>query len=380
MLGIFQRRTVEAVREYRGRIALTLDDDEGACLTTAFPDERLSKDIALAHLRGKMPGFDKDIREAIETLVPELAESEDERIRTEIIAALEMGVETIESTIFPGAHYTVKEAIAWLEKQKEQKPVDDKEFEEWIDDWWKHNKVNNPDSYDKGDEIQFDKRGFKNFCREIRNMNSVQQPAEWSEEDIKIWKDITYYVLKEWNGIGQYLDNPALTEISMELQKRYGSVRKISQWDKKDEKTIHLACEFIQGRMSNPKDSINGIEYGELINRLKSIGSPFKEGINEEIKKALYDVNMVSCLFTNWKGEPKHTDKDGNLIVDIQTINTLIKANHVLRELYLRPVSKDSLYPHWKPSEEQMMYLAAAIEESGENPILDSLYKDLKRL
>ena len=85
--------------------------------------------------------------------------------------------------------------IELLEKQKdhfrddtkmiEQKPEDDKAFEEWIDDWWKHNKVNNPDSYDKGDEIQFDERGFKNFCRGIRNMYQ-QKPAEWSEEDEKM--------------------------------------------------------------------------------------------------------------------------------------------------------------------------------------------------
>lgn len=66
--------------------------------------------------------------------------------------------------------------------QKEQKPEDDKIFEEWIDDWWKHNKVNNPDSYNKGDEIQFDEKGFKNFCRGIRNMYQ-QKPAEWSAED-----------------------------------------------------------------------------------------------------------------------------------------------------------------------------------------------------
>ena len=51
-----------------------------------------------------------------------------------------------------------------------QKPVDDKAFEEWIDDWWRHHKVNNPDSYDKGDEIQFDEREFKNWSRGIRNM------------------------------------------------------------------------------------------------------------------------------------------------------------------------------------------------------------------
>ena len=40
-----------------------------------------------------------------------------------------------------------------------EKPGDD-----WIEDYWEHNKVNNPDSYDKGDEIQFDHDGFVRFC------------------------------------------------------------------------------------------------------------------------------------------------------------------------------------------------------------------------
>ena len=71
---------------------------------------------------------------------------------------------------------------------KEQKPADDKAFEEWIDDWWKHNKVNNPDSYDKSDEIQFDEKGFKNFCRGIRNMYANQESAEGSEEDEKFFE------------------------------------------------------------------------------------------------------------------------------------------------------------------------------------------------
>lgn len=35
---------------------------------------------------------------------------------------------------------------------------------------------------------------------------------------------------------------------------------------------------------------------------------------------------------------------------------------------------------HWKPSEEQMKYLSTAVEESNENPVLDSLYNDLKKL
>lgn len=81
----------------------------------------------------------------------------------------------------------------WFIK-KEQKPVDDKAFEEWIDDWWKHNKVNNPDSYDKGDEIQFDERGFKNFCRGIKNM--YQQKSDWNEEDEEIIYSLRSFLIQ----------------------------------------------------------------------------------------------------------------------------------------------------------------------------------------
>jgi hypothetical protein len=34
----------------------------------------------------------------------------------------------------------------------------------------------------------------------------------------------------------------------------------------------------------------------------------------------------------------------------------------------------------WKPSDEQLEYLSAAIEESNENPVLESLYNDLEKL
>ena len=34
----------------------------------------------------------------------------------------------------------------------------------------------------------------------------------------------------------------------------------------------------------------------------------------------------------------------------------------------------------WRPSEEQLVYLSAAVEESNENPVLDSLYQELKKL
>lgn len=153
------------------------------------------------------------LKDCIIDKFPELKESEDERTYREIREYFD---EYISDSDPRKKHW-----LTYLEKQKEQKPTvthgetyhvdtlgtqqviagkmpqkpaDDKTFEEWIDDWWKHNKVNNPDSYDKGDEIQFDERGFKNFCRGIKNMYAEQKPAEWDEFDKDCLKRAIWYV------------------------------------------------------------------------------------------------------------------------------------------------------------------------------------------
>lgn len=48
MLDRFQRRSVEVVRERHGKFDIVLDDPKHTVVSTAFPDERLSKDIAIA--------------------------------------------------------------------------------------------------------------------------------------------------------------------------------------------------------------------------------------------------------------------------------------------------------------------------------------------
>ena len=48
MLDRFQRSSVEIVREHQGKFDIVLDDPKHAIVSTAFPDERLSKDIAIA--------------------------------------------------------------------------------------------------------------------------------------------------------------------------------------------------------------------------------------------------------------------------------------------------------------------------------------------
>ena len=48
MLDSFQRNTVEDIRRHKGKITIVLNGDENNVVSTAFPDERLNKDIAIA--------------------------------------------------------------------------------------------------------------------------------------------------------------------------------------------------------------------------------------------------------------------------------------------------------------------------------------------
>lgn len=74
----------------------------------------------------------------------------------------------------------------WLEKQCEQTPIPI--VNDWIEDYWQHSKVNNPDSYDGGDEIQFDHDGFVRFC------NTYCNEPDWSEEDNKMLNNVIHRI------------------------------------------------------------------------------------------------------------------------------------------------------------------------------------------
>lgn len=67
--------------------------------------------------------LDNDEKEVLETLIPELRESEDERIRKEIISALK----------YANHEGVYNKHLAWLEKQGEQKSVDDLTQQEAMD-------------------------------------------------------------------------------------------------------------------------------------------------------------------------------------------------------------------------------------------------------
>ena len=75
----------------------------------------MTREEALEAIKAKMDYYDSDkrLRAAIETLIPELAESEDERIRKALIWHLKAGEDFVSNGV------TKAECITYLENQKE---------------------------------------------------------------------------------------------------------------------------------------------------------------------------------------------------------------------------------------------------------------------
>lgn len=68
--------------------------------------------------------------------------------------------------------------------------------DDWVEDYWNHNKVTNPDSYNGGEEIQFDHDGFIRFCQ------AHCQKSAWSEEDEEILHKINQCIYDNVVNIG----------------------------------------------------------------------------------------------------------------------------------------------------------------------------------
>ena len=124
---------------------------------------------ALADMKVIYPNLKGDAKLAVEHAFPELAESEDERIRKWLVEL----VENQKPKMF--TEVKKMDVFAWLEKQKEQKeiPLMNGDAELYFDNWIQHNDTT--------------KRGyFEEGIRYAQRLQKEQKPAEWSEEDEKM--------------------------------------------------------------------------------------------------------------------------------------------------------------------------------------------------
>ena len=180
------------------------------------------------------PGKDAELIIALHTLIPELRESEDERIRKDIVAAVEMCGDLTQGR--------KSEIYAYLEKQKEQKHP---------------NGCFTCDEYKKG----YEEGRSNGFTAGYNKAMKEQKPAEWSEEDEQI-RNLAIEWAETMSGQFNFVDmNPT-------------DFRKIINWLK----SLRPSWKPSEEQMDSLRDTIvhtKGYSYSmylpELYEQLKAI-------------------------------------------------------------------------------------------------------------
>ena len=164
------------------------------------------------------PGTQAWLKEILEKEFPELAESEDERIRQLLVRFVKYDMDDNYSDEF-----SKEQCIAYLEKQKEQKPV------ECI-----------PDS------VKFDE-GFKTG-RAIGFKEGVEsvKPVEWSEEDENGLCDLMWCISQARKSAKDENDMGNIWSAERWLKDRLKSLRPQPHWkpDVEDYKALNRAIEM----------------------------------------------------------------------------------------------------------------------------------------
>lgn len=351
---------------------------------------------------------DEDMK-AIQTLVPELAETEDERIRKELIEFIQWSVDR--RFMREDFHQAKRpsEWIAWLEKQKDASKAI--EAVERVDKYIDEHLANAHDMKDSNPDKKY-YRGWDDALGEMarilqdvysgekqkeqkpiisedairegvahfgitqyqidnwlkKHINVVEQnPAEWSEEDEKMIETIC----KEGDL------KPSEQHWLKNLSERFNLQPKV-EWSEEDEKRIQRICGFLWKNRKGDTDTIYQIEKDA--DWLKSLRPQSKDEIYKEKDEAFkLGKHQLAIKFMNYLDENRPEGKMGLSNRECEDIDKAFKGNDW--EKIMRYANKYS----WKPSEEQMKALNALnchgdLSYVGQQNQLISLYNDLKKL
>lgn len=147
---------------------------------------------------------DEGIQKWISDYFPELKESEDEKIRKEIIDFLQETIDNVGESPNIWTMSNAKKWIAWLEKQGEKKPADKIEqkgmniVEEDMTPFQK--KV-----FCIIDTTIEEEQGLKQVCDELLSLahDEIMQKSAWSEEDEKMFNSALWHVKNSCGNQGK---------------------------------------------------------------------------------------------------------------------------------------------------------------------------------
>ena len=299
---------------------------------------------------------------------------EDERIRKEIISFIEH--EEALGNIPDGWHQAKRpgEWIAYLEKQKEQKPAEPQDYSGLND-------------LERAIHRGFLAAGVENVPVTIIKETAKEclaqpKPAEWSAYD----KATIEYIIEDIKGLrDDETDEEAIETYDRELNllESINSSVKLSnytnpaEWSEVDEKDMAYIIQILYDCYAYKKHNLSKTDYDNLVNKLKSFSSQPKQ-LKESHKEGFQTARHATAL-----AFMKYCDKirpNGKMCLSNSECEEIEKA------FLVGDWEKIERYFHkysWKPSEEQM----EAFEESlmsvayTENKtILESLYEQLKAL
>ena len=263
-------------------------------------------------------------------------ESEDERIRE----GIEKIVSSFDSLYLQENFFlSQKDALTWLEKQKEQKPVKlNYDTEVGLDRALQIIKAAKGNLYG----YQTDD-GIYECCHAIQTLECIlengieQKPAECIEDSVKFeegFKTGRESGLRD--GQKYVLDNA----------ESYGLYR-LAEWSEEDK-----------------------LMHDVVLNTLERVGDYGTIGMQKDWFKSLPERFNLQPK-TEWSEE------------DEKALNSVLSSGKtVLTESNRKWLKSLRPQPHWKPSEEQLDALLASYSDEGvyDYDVLKSLYNDLKKL
>ncbi len=303
----------------------------------------MKREEAIQILETQFP-HDSVIREALATVIPEfqVSESEDERIRKWLTDLFSNRNEKFAQELDNYRGLVTREQIlAYLEKQKEQKPVMGNGISE---------------------QTKMNETVYKFTPEEWKKALDEQLPKEQKPVDDSDFKTkLAEHMMKNRTGYSYNISSESILEIAKEELIKRGELQKPVEWSEED-----------------------GWLAGEVLDMIKSNGRWVRS--DDAVKQV---SNWFNNRFKLLRPQPKQewSEEDKNFINELCNLLASIAKNNYVGRYYAPDfVNKlQSLRPqhHWKPSEEQMDSLRDTIVQTkgySYSMYLSELYEQLKKL
>lgn len=234
-------------------------------------------------------------KKQMEIILPQLAESEDEKIRKVLVSIVKwLG---FDSSFFTDNSVTKSEVLAYLEKQKESGIK-----------WFKSDNLKNPDKpYIDKAGMFYTTDGRMCYASEIEK-HKEQKPAEWSERYIAdVFENVGLAKIVREQGNDELTN--AVQSAMIELSK--GNKQ---EWSEEDERMINVAIKSCEQTIEDyPNDKVR---FNDCITRLKSLPERFnlqsKQEWSEEDSRILYNVIAYIGYAAGQRGVKDDEFKEAN--------------------------------------------------------------------